>query len=44
MWPWLAPKASQTIGKVVDYAMDNDLFLEDFESVLEKMVNNGYAY
>ena len=38
------PKASQTIGKVVDYAMDNDLFLEDFESVLEKMVNNGYAY
>ena len=38
------PVASQTIEKVVDYAMDNDLFLKEFESVLEKMVNNGYAY
>ena len=38
----LCPVASQTIGKVVDYALDNYLFLRDFESVLEKMVSNGY--
>lgn len=36
------PLASETFDKVNDYKMDNMLFLEDFEQVLGKMVNNGY--
>lgn len=36
------PVASQTIEKMVEYKLDNEMFLYDFEKVLEKMVKNGY--
>jgi len=36
------PVASKTIEKMVEYKMDNELFLYDFEKVLEKMLKNGY--
>lgn len=36
------PVASHTIEKMIEYKMDNTLFLYDFEKVLEKMVKNGY--
>ena len=38
----VCPVASETIQKALEYKMDNELFLYDFEKVLEKMVNNGY--
>jgi len=36
------PVASDTIEKMIEYKMDNEMFLYDFEKVLEKMVKNGY--
>lgn len=41
--PPICPVASQTITKALEYKMDNELFLYDFETVLEKMINNGYS-
>jgi len=38
--PVVCPVASETIGKALEYKMDNELFLYDFEAVLEKMVNH----
>ena len=40
--PVVCPAASQTTEKALEYKLDNELFLYDFEAVLEKMVNNGY--
>ena len=40
--PFVCPVASQTIDKVLEYKMNNELFLYEFEAVLMKMVNNGY--
>ena len=37
------PVASETIDIVMEYKLNNTLFLYDFQSVLGKMVNNGYA-
>ncbi len=39
----LCPVAS-TLGKVVEYKFNEELFLMDFEAALEKMVLNGYNY
>ena len=38
----VCPVASKTIEKMVEYKLDNEHFLYDFEKVLEKMVKNGY--
>jgi len=40
--PVVCPVASQTIERALEYKFDNELFLYDFQAVLEKMVNNGY--
>ena len=37
------PVASTTIEKVLEYKRDKMLFIEEFEVVLGKMVNNGYS-
>jgi len=36
------PIASETIAKMLEYKMDNDAFLFDFEMALSKMLLNGY--
>ena len=36
------PVAVDTIGKMMEYQLDNEMFLYDFEKVLEKTVGNGY--
>jgi hypothetical protein len=40
--PVVCPVAHDTVAKMHEYKMDNELFLIDFEQVLEKMLNNGY--
>ena len=37
------PVASDTIDKVFEYSQDEELFLKDFEKVLDKMLRNGYS-
>lgn len=41
--PPLCPHAVPTFDKAAEYAFDNDLFLRDFESALNKMLKNGYT-
>jgi len=36
------PVASHTMEKMIEYKMDNELWLYEFQHVLEKMVKNGY--
>ena len=36
------PIASNTIEKMVEYKMNNEMFLYDFEKVLEKMLKTGF--
>ena len=36
------PVASHTVEKMIEYKMNNELFLYDFEKVLAKMLKNGY--
>ena len=38
----VCPVADETMEKMIEYKMDNELWLHDFEKVLEKMVKNGY--
>lgn len=38
----ICPVASSTIEKALEYKMDNDLFLLDFEKALDKMLRSGY--
>lgn len=40
--PKACPVADRTIAKVEEYEEDNELFLRDFEKVLDKMLMNGY--
>ncbi len=40
--PVACPVAHDTVAKMHEYKMDNELFLIDFEHALEKMLNNGY--
>jgi len=41
--PPLCPHAAETFWKAKDYKFDNDLFLEDFEAVVDKMIKNGHG-
>jgi len=40
--PVVCPVAHDTVAKMLEYRMDNELFLIDFEHVLEKMLKAGY--
>lgn len=39
----VCPVASETLELMIEYKMDNELWLIDFERVLEKMLRNGYS-
>jgi len=38
----VCPVSSETLDFMIEYKMDNELWLIDFERVLEKMLTNGY--
>ena len=42
--PPACPLARMTLAIAAEYKFDNTLWVHDFESVLIKMVNNGYKY
>ena len=42
--PPACPLARMTLAIAAEYKFDNTLWVHDFESVLIKMVNNGYTY
>lgn len=41
--PPLCPHAAETFFKAAEYKFSNDLFISDFERVLDKMIKNGYG-
>jgi hypothetical protein len=41
--PPLCPHAAETFFRAAEYKFDNDLFVSDFEVVLDKMIKNGYG-
>jgi hypothetical protein len=40
--PVACPVAHETVAKMHEYRMDNEMFLIDFEKCLEKMLKAGY--
>ena len=38
----MCPVATETIELMIEYKLDNEAWLIDFERVLEKMLKNGY--